>query len=205
MTRFLDLVHPSAGTALMSQWLTGTAERSRTAADTMLGEWASAPAPPGRLAQHIFLAADGSGLLFYAQWSSDEAHLRWARTHRPQLVSRVDALVPGIERPGLTRTRLADSLVHDATRPAGLLVVSTAAHEGNDTAVLTAGMPLSGLLATYVHHTQDGEQTIRITEWGHARDYEAPRTTGPGRQYTLYGGVVDEDGAAGLTLPLRQA
>jgi hypothetical protein len=119
MTRLQDLHHPSAGTTLMSEWLTGTAERSRTAADALLHEWAAAQAPAGRLAQHVFLSLDGTGLFFYAQWTSDEEHLAWARARRTEVVSRVDALVPGIERPGLIRTRLARSVVHDARRPGG--------------------------------------------------------------------------------------
>ncbi|MCL3994553.1 hypothetical protein [Streptomyces lavenduligriseus] len=125
MTRLQNLQHPSAGTTLMSEWLTGTAERSRTAADALLHEWAAAQAPAGRLAQHVFLSLDGTGLFFYAQWTSDEEHLAWARARRSEVVSRVDALVPGIERPGLIRTRLARSVVHDARRPAGLFTVRT--------------------------------------------------------------------------------
>lgn len=103
MTRFLDLVQPAARTVLMSEWLTGSSERSRAAADAVIDAWAAAGTPAGRLAQHVFLSTDGAGLLFYAQWTSDEAHLSWARVHRADSVSRVDTLVPGIERPGLVR------------------------------------------------------------------------------------------------------
>ncbi|WNI30772.1 hypothetical protein [Streptomyces sp. ITFR-6] len=63
MTRFLDLVRPAAGTALMSEWLTGTAERSRLAADTVVG----------LLAAHVHLTPDGEQAMVVAEWT-DAAH-----------------------------------------------------------------------------------------------------------------------------------
>ncbi|MGH4029198.1 antibiotic biosynthesis monooxygenase [Actinomycetota bacterium Odt1-20B] len=167
-TRFLDLVHPAAGTALVSEWRTGTDERSRAAADAMIEEWAAAEAPTARLAQHLFLSTDGAGLLFYAQWTSDEEHLAWARAHRAAVVSRVDTLVPGIERPGLNRTRLRRSVVHDAESPCGAFVVTKAA---GDIEGLLA--PAPGLLAAHVHLTADGERAIVFAEWTDTDAHEA--------------------------------
>ena len=86
----------------MSEWLTGTAERSRMAADAVLDEWVKGETPSGRLAQHVFLSMDGASLFFHAKWTSHDDHLAWARARRAGVVSRVDTLVPGIERPGLT-------------------------------------------------------------------------------------------------------
>ncbi|MFJ5848633.1 antibiotic biosynthesis monooxygenase [Streptomyces sp. NPDC092903] len=191
MTRFLDLVRPAAGTALISEWLTGTAERSRLAADTMTAEWAAARTPPGRLAQHVFLSTDGTGLLFYAQWTSDEDHLAWARAHRAGTVSRVDTLVPGIERPGLTRTRLTRSVVHDADQPVGLYVVSTVAVDGDGLEATLA--PAPGLLAAHVHLTPDGERGVVVTEWTDAASHEAAAPGGVGhRRYTLHDAFEDD-------------
>lgn len=161
MTRFLDLVHPAAGTALISEWLTGTAERSRTAADAVIDEWAAAETPSGRLAQHVFLSTDGASLLFYAQWTSDEDHLTWARAHRADVVSRIDALVPGIERPGLRRTRLARSVMHDAVHPSGIFAVSTMAAVDVEDVV----GPAPDLLAAHIHLTSGDEHAIVFTEW----------------------------------------
>ncbi|WP_051877106.1 hypothetical protein [Streptomyces natalensis] len=127
MTRFTDLLHAGAGTALISEWITGTPERSRTVADAVIGEWAAGAKPSARLAQHMFVSTDGAGLLFYAQWTSDEDHLAWARAHRSGMVGRIDALVPGIERPGLNRTCLHGSRVYDAGRHPGVFVVTTTA------------------------------------------------------------------------------
>ncbi|MEV0580558.1 antibiotic biosynthesis monooxygenase [Streptomyces sp. NPDC050392] len=183
MTRFLDLVQPAAGTALMSEWLTGSAGRSRAAADAIAAEWAAAGTPSGRLAQHIFLDTDGTGLLFYAQWTGDEEHLAWARAHRAGTVSRVDTLVPGIERPGLRRTRLERSVVHDAERPAGVFVVTTLAAAETESAVA----PAPGLLAAHVHLTSGGDRAIVISEWTHAAAHaEAATGTDPFKRYTLH-------------------
>ncbi|MEU8995604.1 hypothetical protein AB0952_02445 [Streptomyces caniferus] len=183
MTRFLDLVRPAAGTALMSEWLTGTAERSRTAADAVMDQWAAAETPSGRLAQHVFLSTDGAGLLFYAQWTSDEDHLAWARAHRARAVSHIDTLVPGIERPGLTRTRLTRSVVHDAERPAGVFVVSTMAVDD----VKATVVPASGLLAVHVHLTSDGERAMVVAEWTDVASHAAATADGDRyKRYTLY-------------------
>lgn len=189
MTRFLDLVSPAAGTALLSEWLTGTAERSRAAADALVEEWAAAETPPGRLAQHVFLSMDGASLLFYAQWTSDEAHLTWARARRTGIVSRVDTLVPGIERPGLTRTRLRHSAVRDAERPAGVFVVSAMAAGDAETTVA----PAPGLLAAHVHLTSDGERAIVVTEWTDVASHEAATAGDVNfKRYTLYHSFVDD-------------
>lgn len=188
MTRFLDLVHPAAGTALLSRWLTGTSERSRTAADAVTAEWAAAGKPAGRLAQHVFISADGTGLLFYAQWTSDARHLAWARAHRAGTVSRVDALVPGIERPGLERTRLHRSVVHDAGRPSGALVVGATAAD----AVADTVAPAPGLLAAHIHLTPDGERAIVVAEWTDAASHEAATPSGHSfKRYTLHASLVD--------------
>ncbi|GAB7035744.1 antibiotic biosynthesis monooxygenase [Streptomyces platensis subsp. malvinus] len=189
MTRFMDLVHPAAGTALLSEWLTGTAERSRTAADALIDEWAAGETPPGRLAQHVFLSTDGASLLFYAQWTSDEDHLAWARAHRAGVVSRVDTLVPGIERPGLTRTSLHHSGVHDAERPAGVFVLSTMA--AGEVAATVA--PAPGLLAAHVHLTADGERAIVVAEWTDSASHEAATAHEVDfKRYTLYHAFVDD-------------
>ncbi|MEU3228226.1 antibiotic biosynthesis monooxygenase [Streptomyces sp. NPDC006976] len=189
MTRFLDLVRPAAGTVLMSEWLTGTAERSRAAADAVMDEWAAAETPSGRLAQHVFLSTDGTGLLFYAQWTSDEDHLAWARANRARAVSHIDTLVPGIDRPGLARSRLTRSVVHDTERPAGVFVVSTIAVDEVEVSVALA----PGLLAAHVHMTSDGAQAMVVAEWTNAASHAAVTTGGVGfKRYTLYRAFDDD-------------
>jgi hypothetical protein len=189
MTRLRDLHHPAAGTTLLSEWLTGTAERSRAAMDALLGEWSAARTPPGRLAQHVFLSLDGTSLFFYAQWTGDEEHLAWARAHRAKAVGRVDTLVPGIERPGLLRTRLARSVVHDAKRPAGLFAVRTVAPGDAEAAT----SPAPGLLAAHLHVTPDGGRTVVVTEWTGAAAQEAATGGDAGvKRYTHAHSLVDD-------------
>ncbi|QDQ12110.1 antibiotic biosynthesis monooxygenase [Streptomyces spectabilis] len=180
MTYFLDLVHPAAGTALISEWLTGTPERTRAAADAVVEEWAAGEWPRALLSQHVFRATDGTGLLFYAQWTSDEEHLTWARARRGAIVSRVDTLVPGIERPGLHRTRLHRSVVHDGGRPPGALAVTRTA--------AGAHVAAPGLLAAHIHLTKDGAETFVIEEWSDAAALgTAVRTGGrTSKRYTLH-------------------
>ncbi|WP_306335322.1 hypothetical protein [Streptomyces sp. KL118A] len=185
MTHLLDLIHPDAGTVLISEWRTGTPERTRAAADAVIQEWAAAEPPPARLAQHLFVATDGTGLLHYAQWTSDEDHLAWARAHRTAVISRVDTLVPGIERPGLNRTRLHRSVVHDAgPRPGVFAVTMTTAVEEM---VENADTPVTGLLATHIHLAADGGRAIVVSEWTDATAHETAAADAPGvRTYTLH-------------------
>ncbi|MGW1409714.1 antibiotic biosynthesis monooxygenase [Streptomyces sp. NPDC002403] len=182
MTRFLDIVRPSARTALISEWLTGTFERSHTAADAVIDEWAAAETPAGRLAQHVFLSTDGAGLLFYAQWTSDEEHLSWARARRADVVGRIDTLVPGIERPGLDRTRLHRSVLHDEVSPAGIFAVGTVATADAQSLV----GPAPGLLAAHVHLASSEERAIVITEWTDAASHDAAGFGGTSKRYTLH-------------------
>ncbi|MFF4601797.1 hypothetical protein ACFY12_03420 [Streptomyces sp. NPDC001339] len=191
LTHFMELVQPEAGTALISEWRTGASELSRAAADAMIGELEAAETPSALLAQHLFLSTDGTSLLFYAQWTSDEDHLVWARAHRNARVSRIDAIVPGIERPGLNRTRLHRSVVHDADRRPGVFVVTTMATDEAEGAV----RPTPGLLAGHIHLTTDGERAIVVTEWTDAASHEAAVTTASGtsgtghqqyKRYTLH-------------------
>ncbi|MFI8928758.1 antibiotic biosynthesis monooxygenase [Streptomyces sp. NPDC053474] len=186
MTPFRDLVHPAAGTALISEWITGTPERTRAAADAVAEEWAAGEWPSALLSQHVFRATDGTGLLFYAQWTSDEAHLTWARARRGALVSRVDGLVPGIERPGLHRGRLHRSVVHDDGRLPGALAVT------RTTAGTVVAAP--GLLAAHVHLTKDGEEAFVVEEWADAASFGAAVRTGgrTAKRYTLHHSFLND-------------
>ncbi|MEV6671931.1 hypothetical protein [Streptomyces sp. NPDC051162] len=155
--RLHDIIRPDTGTFLLSRWGTGNPERTRLAAEAVAEEWAGRAKPDGLLAQHMYLDVDGTGILHYAQWRSDEEHLEFARALRPAVISRVDRFVPGIERPGLSRTRLHRSVVLDAERPAAALAVRTLT--GPD-----AG-PQPGVLAAHVHVTTDGSRAIELAEW----------------------------------------
>ncbi|MEU8892728.1 antibiotic biosynthesis monooxygenase [Streptomyces sp. NPDC048442] len=108
---------PHAGTQLISEWIVDTPERQRAAADALLGEWralVSAFRPAAFLRLACFASDDGRVLLSHAQWAGDEAHLAFVRTHRSDMIGRIDKEVPGIQRPGLTRYTVAHSLRLDS-------------------------------------------------------------------------------------------
>ncbi|MGW2224690.1 hypothetical protein [Streptomyces formicae] len=200
MTHLLDLIHPDAGTVLISEWRTGTPERTRAAADAVIQEWAAAEAPPARLAQHLFVATDGTGLLHYAQWTSDEDHLAWARAYRTAVISRVDTLVPGIERPGLNRTRLHRSVVHDAEHSPGVFAITMT--EDVEQTLENASTPATGLLATHLHLTADGGRAIVVSEWTDAAAHEGAAADAPGvRRYTLHHSLTGGRASSSPTHP----
>ncbi|WP_147437892.1 hypothetical protein [Streptomyces radicis] len=102
----------------------------------------------------------------------------------------MDTLVPGIQRPGLERTRLDHSVVHDAVRPTGVYVVSRTAADDVESAIPVA----SGLLAAHAHLTTDGRRAIVVTEWVDAASHEAAvAPAGPGfTRYALHHAFADD-------------
>lgn len=109
-----EVTRPDAGTALLSEWIVGTPERQRLAVEALLGEWRDLSArfrPSEFLRLSCFGSTDGEAVLSYSQWTSDAAHLEFARRHRDDMVGRIDAAIPGIQRPGLGRYRLRHSAI----------------------------------------------------------------------------------------------
>ncbi|MEU2512656.1 antibiotic biosynthesis monooxygenase [Streptomyces syringium] len=178
---------PDAGTHLVSEWIVGSAEGSRTAADMTLAAWSDnmgrGPGgdADGSLALHIFLNTDGSSLLHYSQWTSDEAHLAWARSRRDGVISKLDEVVPGIERPGLHRTHVYRSITGDASLTPRLIVLATVDATGPesqrswaDTVVAAQReTPLPGLVAAHFHLTKDGTRVLKYSEWADVAAHEA--------------------------------
>ncbi|MEU1672189.1 antibiotic biosynthesis monooxygenase [Streptomyces roseifaciens] len=199
MTRIASLQHPDTGITFISRWITGSAERTRAAADALL-EVSAADAPEVQLATHVFEDVDGAGLFIYGQWTSAEDHLAFVREGRSERVARIDARVPGIERPGLERTHLYRSAVVGADGEADLFVVTShdtgggpgeqrAWADARAAALADAGH--EGLLAAHFHLTVDGERAVEVAEWSAAAgeaDLEAahgPRA--PHSRYRFYG------------------
>ncbi|GGR49435.1 antibiotic biosynthesis monooxygenase [Streptomyces netropsis] len=178
---------PDAGTHLVSEWIVGSAEGSRTAADMALAEWSENKGrgpdgdTDGSLALHIFLNTDGSSLLHYSQWTSDEAHLAWARNRRDGMIGKLDEVVPGIERPGLHRTRVYRSITADTTLTPGLIVLATVdadtperQRSWADTVVAAQQeTPLPGLVSAHFHLTKDGTRVLKYSEWSDVAAHEA--------------------------------
>jgi heme-degrading monooxygenase HmoA len=174
---FPDATRPDAGTVLVSSWIVGSAERQRTAADLMLDDWAARQRPDALLSINAFLSLDGDHILFYAQWTNDEDHLEWVRNERTEAVSRVDAIVPGIERPGLVRylpphTVMPVGTSGDPHRPGFVAAIGFRTEgptaQGELTNALAAALrsrPIPGLIAAHVHDSRDGNRVLNWAEW----------------------------------------
>jgi hypothetical protein len=69
-----DVTRPDVGTVLVSPWLVGTPERQRAAADATIAAWERIPWPEALISLNCLVGADGTTVLNYEQWTSDEAH-----------------------------------------------------------------------------------------------------------------------------------
>ncbi|MFF7248226.1 antibiotic biosynthesis monooxygenase [Embleya sp. NPDC008237] len=170
------------GTILVSPWIVHTPERQRAAVDATIAEWEGVPWPTGFLTLNCFVSTDGERVLNYAQWTSDDEHRAFVRTARPKLVRGIDEVVPGIERPGVIRYRLAGSAIHPALpAPAVLIVIEDIAADDAQAAREWAELVLGtavreqvpGRIATHVHIDLDGTRGMAYTEWTDEQAYTA--------------------------------
>ncbi|MEU9110932.1 antibiotic biosynthesis monooxygenase [Streptomyces sp. NPDC048483] len=174
-TDFPDVARADAATALVSSWIVPDAALQRPAADAILDEWGHQSRPEAMLSLSIFLSADGSHLLNYGQWASDDAHRAWVRTRRAAAVSRIDEALPGIRRPGLVRYRRYRSYVpqEPAVGRPNLLVTPAFATAGPDVQRALADTVVDeltraqvpGLLGAHFHLSQDGGRVLNYAEW----------------------------------------
>jgi len=174
---FPDVTRADAGTILVSPWIVGTPQRQHAAINATLAEWTHAPLPQGFLSLSCFASTDGRTVLNYAQWTSDGAHLAFMQTARPALVREIDAVVPGIERPGVTRYRLDRSVVpKDQPRrtPTAMIAVTfdvdnAAVQRTLIDSLVTTGPALTdphpGLIAAHFHASIDGRRVLNYSEW----------------------------------------
>ncbi|RKN41667.1 antibiotic biosynthesis monooxygenase [Streptomyces hoynatensis] len=162
-----------AGTTLISEWIVGTPERQRRAAEALLGEWRELsrrlrPVAFRRLS--CFASVDGRVLLCHARWTSDEAHREWMRTHRPAMVGRIDEAIEGIERPGVVRYRLHGSVRFEAGSGAsGAGDARVPAPAGSGGAAGPGGLAESGSsgeVVTLVHRQTESAEEARA--WAEA-------------------------------------
>ncbi|MFF9477448.1 antibiotic biosynthesis monooxygenase family protein [Streptomyces sp. NPDC014733] len=186
MTRtfaFPEVRRADAATVLISRWIVPDPADQVAAADAVLDAWEAQERPDAMLSLTVFLSLDGTEVLHHAQWTSDEAHREWARTHRPAALAPVDEAIPGIRRPGLVRYRLDRSHVPDRApgRPPGLLVTPVFATTGpaarralTDTvldALAEARVP--GLLGAHLLRSQDGSRVLNHAEWADLAAWQA--------------------------------
>ncbi|MFJ2867167.1 antibiotic biosynthesis monooxygenase [Kitasatospora sp. NPDC087314] len=173
-----ELTRPDAGTILVSEWLVGTPERQRAVIRATLDAWRNLPVPEAFLSLNAYAGTDGDSVLFYAQWTSDEAHLEFARAHRPGLVRAIDDELPGIERPGLVRYRLYRSggIGGGEHRAPGCIVAVSIGADGPDRARAWVDTVFDALeesgerlhpggISGHFHISTDGTRILNYAEW----------------------------------------
>ncbi|AZM57521.1 antibiotic biosynthesis monooxygenase [Streptomyces sp. WAC 01529] len=179
-----DPARPDAGLAFISTWSTGSPERQRATLDAIARAWESRPWPhEGLLSYTVYAGSDGSTVLHHSHWRDEEAHREFsagARNGRDARNADIDAAVPGIERLGLSRTRLYRSW-HAASggerREPGAIVIVKVPFEGPDAdrqrawvdGVLEAldSDPVEGkgLISAHFHVGTDGREVVNYAEW----------------------------------------
>ncbi|MGH8880970.1 MAG: antibiotic biosynthesis monooxygenase family protein [Stackebrandtia sp.] len=180
-----------AGTILVSDWLVDSPERQRAAAEALHAGWRELATTPGFLSLSSFGSLDGDHILNYAQWTDDESHRRFARTDRPELVARIDAAVPGIERPGVRRYRLHRSVDFKADWQPGCVVViqfdtdsATRAEELVDAIIARQDRRPEGACYAHFHIGKDGTRMLNYAGFRDVRSHEiaarSPAMVGPG-------------------------
>ncbi|WP_069883719.1 antibiotic biosynthesis monooxygenase [Streptomyces luteocolor] len=172
---FPDVRRADAGTILVSSWIVPAPEVQRQAADLVIEGWEQEDRPDAMLSLTTFLSVDGTEVLNHAQWTDDDSHLAWARARRPQGISEVDRIVPGIERPRLVRYALHRSYAPEesADRTPGVLVTPTFEIEGPDSQRALADAVVGilerlgpdGLLGAHFLVSKDGRRVLNHAEW----------------------------------------
>lgn len=170
-----EITRPDAGTVLVSQWILASPPQAGPAADLLLDAAERGERPGALLSLNALLSLDGGHLLYYAQWTDDEAHRAWARAHRPAVVERVDARLEGVERPGLVRYAPPVTVVPGGggTGAPGLIVAVSFETEGQDAQAALVktvterlgAQPVPGLRAAHFHSSKDGRRVLNYAEW----------------------------------------
>ncbi|KUL53356.1 antibiotic biosynthesis monooxygenase [Streptomyces sp. NRRL F-4489] len=179
---FPDVRRSDAGTVLVSSWIVPEARFQRPAADAALAAWEARRRPDAMLALTALLSTDGTHVLYYAQWTDDEAHREWARTARPAAIEPIDRAIPGIHRPGVVRYRRYRSHTPEEAvraRP-GYVATPAFATTGPDAQRALADTVIGllekehvpGLLAAHFHASKDGTRVLNVAEWASGSAWE---------------------------------
>ncbi|MEW2411357.1 antibiotic biosynthesis monooxygenase [Streptomyces griseoviridis] len=189
-----DLTDPRVTAPFFSTWRVGTPERQRQAVEAIAHAWQSRPWPADTLlGYHVYTGLDGSTLLHYSQWASEQDYEAFVKVHRQERVDEIDTAVPGIERLGLGRFRRYRSLGQDGRggRVPGCVVVVDVHFEGPDPdrqrawvdavadALAHDPEPAPGGVAAHFHLSTDGTRVLNYAEWESA-DAHAGALAAPG-------------------------
>ncbi|QEV17467.1 antibiotic biosynthesis monooxygenase [Streptomyces alboniger] len=182
-----DPARPEAGLAFISTWSTGSPERQRATLDAIARAWESRPWPHEGLLSYTVYAgfdgSDGSAVLHHSHWRDEEAYQDFfdgAHNGRDARNTEIDAAVPGIERLGLSKTRLYRSWSAASggeRREPGAIVIVRIVFDGPDAerqrawvdGVLEAldSDPVKdkGLISAHFHVSTDGTEVVNYAEW----------------------------------------
>ncbi|WP_329108432.1 antibiotic biosynthesis monooxygenase [Micromonospora sp. NBC_01699] len=170
-----DLTRTDAGVALSSEWLLGTPERQRAAAEATVAAWQDADWPEGLLSYAIYLDTDGELIRHYSQWTDEAAVDAYASNGRAARAGRIDAAVPGIERRDAARYRIYRGSRADDGRIPGTVVAVRVDTDGPERSRIwidavfdalgaTQNLPTGGIGA-FFHISDDGTHILNYAEW----------------------------------------
>lgn len=172
-----DVTRGDAGVVLVSEWSAGTAQRQRAVADALVTALDRPPWPEGLLSVNLFGSSDGSTVLNYAQWRSEEAYEAFVHRQRQSLVGRIDRGVTGIERTPAVRYRPYRSGVRTGASPPGCAVIVSVEFDGPDERrhrrwvdtvfeALEAETDLHhGGISGHFHISTDGRRVLNNAQW----------------------------------------
>ncbi|AXL87992.1 antibiotic biosynthesis monooxygenase [Streptomyces sp. CB09001] len=176
---------PDVLAPFFSTWRVGTPERQRQTVDAISRTWESRPWPADELlGYHVYGGHDGSTLLHYSQWASEQAYEAFAGTRRQERVDEIDTAVPGIERLKLGRYRPyrgTSRASGAATVVPGCVVIVDIEFEGPDPerqrawvdavfeALESESAPPPGGISAHFHLSTDGTRVLNYAEWQSAQ------------------------------------
>ncbi|MEU1937243.1 antibiotic biosynthesis monooxygenase [Streptomyces coeruleorubidus] len=208
-----DLTDTRVGAPFFSTWRVGTPERQRQTVEAIGRTWERRPWPTGDLlGYHVYVGHDGSTLMHYSQWSSEQAYEAFVKTHRQERVDEIDTAVPGIERVGIGRYRRYGGLeraVGDVREPGVIVTVRVDFEEGAgerreewvDLVLKALGADPegnAGLISAHFHLSADGGHVLNYAEWESDQAYDealAAPGTDTWERVRTYPGVKGSSGS----------
>jgi quinol monooxygenase YgiN len=189
-----DLADPRIGAPFFSTWRLGTPERQRQTVEAAAATWERRPWPSADLlGYHLYTGHDGSTLMHYSQWRSEQAYESFVKTHRQERNDEIDTAVPGIERLGLGRFRhyRSSGAPDRGGRVPGCVVIVDVEFEGPDPQRQRAWVDAvfealgseprrhPGGIAAHFHVCTDGTRVLNYAEWESAEAH-IEALAGPG-------------------------
>lgn len=184
----MSIINPNAAKIMISEWKVDTAERQQASVNAIEAAWDKAYWPDTLLSYHVHCSTDGSTLMHYSQWITNDGFDNFAAIYRQQRIALIDAAVPDIKRYGLGSFSLYRSHYLDETMLTGCIVAvqveasSAVLQKQWIDAVITALQEdeIPGLRAAHFHICDDGKHIINYAEWASEAAHERAMRPGKG-------------------------